>query len=255
MSWNYSTGMPEPELLKALYRSLGVMLRGVTNMFSSGIKRKLSEVEKFSLKQVFVEIGMILAMIYSYDSINNWCNDVKPINPQKETIYTPEEVMQSKLYKEWLRNSYVRTVNSAIEQWDVNTVGEIVNSATVLSSGIKSWYSIPSVMLTQDPSNLESYGDKIVKQGKYKGFTNIEASIWKTIGALNNLHSSFTYNGVSANTSFYSRNYSWWMKMIGDQYKPIKANSNKSFKNDSDFGNPDFSNDDFKNPDFSNPDF
>lgn len=255
MSWNYSTSMPEPELLKALYRSLGVMLRGVTNMFGSGIKRKLSEVEKFSLKQVFVEIGMILAMIYSYDSINNWCNDVKPINPQKETIYTPEEVMQSKLYKEWLRNSYVRTVNSAIEQWDVNTVGEIVNSATVLSSGIKSWYSIPSVMLTQDPSNLESYGDKIVKQGKYKGFTNIEASIWKTIGALNNLHSSFTYNGVSANTSFYSRNYSWWMKMIGDQYKPIKANSNKSFKNDSDFGNPDFSNDDFKNPDFSNPDF
>ena len=40
--------------------------------------------------------------------------------------------MESKLYKEWLRNSYVRTVNSAIEQWDVNTVGEIVNSATVL---------------------------------------------------------------------------------------------------------------------------
>ena len=255
MSWNYSIGMPEPELLRALWRSLGVMLRGVTNMFSSGVKRTLSQVEKFALRQVFIEIGMILAMIYSYDSINNWCNDVKPINPQKETIYTPEEVMQSKLYKEWLRNSYVRTVNSAIEQWDVNTVGEIVNSATVLSSGIKSWYSIPSVMLTQDPSNLEPYGDKIVKQGKYKGFTNIEASIWKTIGALNNLHSSFTYNGVSANTSFYSRNYSWWMKMIGDQYKPIKANSNKSFKNDSDFGNPDFSNDDFKNPDFSNPDF
>lgn len=255
MSWNYSTGMPEPELLKALCRSLGVMLRGITNMFSSGVKRKLSEVEKFSLKQVFIEIGMVLAMIYSYDSINNWCSDVKPINPQKETIYTPEEMMESKLYKEWLRNSYVRTVNSAIEQWDVNTVGEIVNSATVLSSGIKSWYSIPSVMLTQDPSNLEPYGDKIIKQGKYKGFTNIEASVWKTIGALNNLHSSFTYNGVSANTSFYSRNYSWWMKMIGDQYKPIKANSNKSVKNDSDFGNPDFSNDDFKNTDFSNPDF
>lgn len=255
MSWNYSTGMPEPELLKALCRSLGVMLRGVTNMFGSGIKRKLSEVEKFSLKQVFVEIGMVLAMIYSYDSINNWCSDVQPINPQKETIYTPEEVMQSKLYKEWLRNSYVRTVNSAIEQWDVNTVGEIVNSATVLSSGIKSWYSIPSVMLTQDPSNLESYGDKIVKQGKYKGFTNIEASIWKTIGALNNLHSSFTYNGVSANTSFYSRNYSWWMKMIGDQYKPIKANSSKSVKNDSDFSDDDFSDSDFKDEDFSDSDF
>ena len=43
--------------------------------------------------------------------------------------------------------------------------------------------------------------------------------------------------------------------MIGDQYKPIKANSKKSVKNDSDFGNPDFSNDDFKNTDFSNPDF
>lgn len=32
-----------------------------------------------------------------------------------------------------------------------------------------------------------------------------------------------TYNGVSSNTSFYSRNYSWWMKMLGDQYKPIKT--------------------------------
>lgn len=223
MSWNYSIGMPEPELLKALGRSLGVMLRGITNIFSSGVKRKFSQVEKFAIRQTLIEIGMVLAMIYTYDSINNWCKDVSPINPQKETIYTPEEVIQSKLYKEWFRNSYVRTVNSAIEQWDVNTVGEIVNSATVLSSGIKSWYSIPSVVLTQDPSSLEPYGDKIIKQGKYKGFTNLEASIWKTIGVLNNLHSSFTYNGVSANTSFYSRNYSWWMKMLGDQYKPIKA--------------------------------
>ena len=223
MSWNYSIGMPEPELLKALGRSLGVMLRGITNIFSSGVKRKLSQVEKFAIRQTLIEIGMILSMIYTYDSINNWCKDVSPINPQKETIYTPEEVIQSKLYKEWFRNSYVRTVNSAIEQWDVNTVGEIVNSATVLSSGIKSWYSIPSVILTQDPSSLEPYGDKIIKQGKYKGFTNLEASIWKTLGVLNNLHSSLTYNGVSANTSFYSRNYSWWMKMLGDQYKPIKA--------------------------------
>ena len=223
MSWNYSIGMPEPELLKALGRSLGVMLRGITNMFSSGVKRKLSQVEKFAIRQTLIEIGMVLSMIYTYDSINNWCEDVSPINPQKETIYTPEEVIQSKLYKEWFRNSYVRTVNSAIEQWDVNTVGEIVNSATVLSSGIKSWYSIPSVVLTQDPSSLEPYGDKIIKQGKYKGFTNLEASIWKTLGILNNLHSSLTYNGVSANTSFYSRNYSWWMKMLGDQYKPIKT--------------------------------
>lgn len=223
MSWNYSIGMPEPELLKALGRSLGVMLRGITNIFSSGVKRKLSQVEKFAIRQTLIEIGMVLSMIYTYDSINNWCEDVSPINPQKETIYTPEEVIQSKLYKEWFRNSYIRTVNSAIEQWDVNTVGEIVNSATVLSSGIKSWYSIPSVILTQDPSSLEPYGDKIIKQGKYKGFTNLEASIWKTLGVLNNLHSAFTYNGVSANTSFYSRNYSWWMKMLGDQYKPIKA--------------------------------
>ena len=223
MSWNYSIGMPEPELLKALGRSLGVMLRGITNIFSSGVKRKLSQVEKFAIRQTLIEIGMVLSMIYTYDSINNWCKDVSPINPQKETIYTPEEVIQSKLYKEWFRNSYVRTVNSAIEQWDVNTVGEIVNSATVLSSGIKSWYSIPSVIFTQDPSNLEPYGDKIIKQGKYKGFTNLEASIWKTLGVLNNLHSSLTYNGVSSNTSFYSRNYSWWMKMLGDQYKPIKA--------------------------------
>lgn len=223
MSWNYSIGMPEPELLKALGRSLGVMLRGITNIFSSGVKRKLSQVEKFAIRQTLIEIGMVLSMIYTYDSINNWCKDVSPINPQKETIYTPEEVIQSKLYKEWFRNSYIRTVNSAIEQWDVNTVGEIVNSATVLSSGIKSWYSIPSVILTQDPSSLEPHGDKIIKQGKYKGFTNLEASIWKTLGVLNNLHSAFTYNGVSANTSFYSRNYSWWMKMLGDQYKPIKA--------------------------------
>lgn len=223
MSWNYSIGMPEPELLKALGRSLGVMLRGVTSMFGTGIKRKLSQAEKFAIRQTLIEIGMVTSMIYAYDSINNWCSDVSPINPQKETIYTPEEIMQSKLYKEWIRNSYVRTINSAIEQWDINTVGEIVNSATVLSSGVKSWYSIPSVILTQDPSSLEAYGDKIVKQGKYKGFTNFEASMWKTLGVLNNLHSSFTYNGVSANTSFYSRNYSWWMKMLGDQYKPIKA--------------------------------
>lgn len=230
MSWNYSIGMPQPELLKALYRSGTVLVKCIGDLLSFGkskLSRKLSNTELFALKQVCVEIAMIASMIYSYSSINSWCSDVRPVNLQKESVYSPDEFINSKLYKEWVRNSYIRTVNSAIEQWDVGTVGEIVNSATVLSSGIKSWWSIPSVIMTQDPSNLEPYGDKIIKQGKYRGYTNLEAAFYKTIGFVNNLQSSFTYNGVSSNTSFYSRNYAWWMNATGNQYKPKKIERQK----------------------------
>jgi hypothetical protein len=53
--------------------------------------------------------------------------------------------------------------------------------------------------------------DKIVRQGKYRGYTKKESTFLKAFGPLNNLYTFDTYNGISSNTAYYAREFSWWL--------------------------------------------
>lgn len=263
-SWNFNTALPQPEIAKAFTRSLGVMSQTLFQLLSAEKykARGFSESELFAIKTVSVELGMILSLIQGYQYVDDWCSDVHPINPRKETPYSPAEIYKSKLYKEWVRNGWIRNVNSQIEQYDPTMVYDIVNSISTLSTAVKNMKDVPSYLMTHDVSNI---GDQInkdkvntVKQGKFKGYTQWESTLLKSIGLINNIQTAFTYNGVSTNTAYYARNYSWWMKFMGEEYKPQKSHTSKK-KNKSTFELDDL-NDDFNeggsfDSDFSDIDF
>ena len=268
-SWNFSTAMPQPEIAKAFTRALGVLCSTLGSLISMGAHkaRKFSESESFAVKTVIVEIGLILGMIQSYQYVDDWCSDVRPVNLKKESPYSYDEYMDSKLYKEMVRNSYIRTVNSRIEQFDPTMVYDVVNSITTLSTAVKNIQAVPSMVLTGDVSNLEQEvvngGNEVIRQGKFRGYTKWESSLRKSVGLINNIQSAFTYNGISTNTQYYARNYAWWLKYIDHEYHPQKLKYRKkhkhnddfnSFSNGSDFNNPNgFNDNDFN--DFNGADF
>lgn len=101
-----------------------------------------------------------------------------------------------------------------------------------------------------------SDNQKIIRQGKYRGYTKWESTWLKAAGPINSIYSFDTYNGVSANTLYYSREFAWWLKAIGREYSPQKMTKTKHSSR-SRSSNPD----DFVSPDdvggmdnFSSPD-
>ena len=123
------------------------------------------------------------------------------------------------------------------------------------------------MVLTGDVSNLEQEvvngGNKVIRQGKFRGYTKWESSLRKSVGLINNIQSAFTYNGISTNKQYYARNYAWWLKYIDHEYHPQKLKYRKkhkhnddfnSFSNGSDFNDPNgFNDNDFN--DFNGADF
>lgn len=247
-SWNFSTGLPQPEIAKALTRSFGVLSSTLVQLLSFGKHkaRKFSEAELFAIKTVCVEMSIIIGMIQSYQYVDDWCSDVRPINIRKESPYSMQEMLDSKLYKEIFRNSYIRTVNSRIEQFDPTMVYDVVNSISTLSTAVKNVQNVPQFLLTHDLSNLGEEvigGNNIVRQGKFRGYHKWDSTWRKSIGLLNNVQSAFTYNGVSANTAFYSRSYAWWLKYINKEYSPQKLKYNKNASSGEEFDISDFKGD------------
>lgn len=227
MSWNYATGLPEPETAKALFRSIQMLMSNIYNIIrrNSNNVRKLSKVEAFAIKTAFIQIAMLLALIGGYKYVDDWCKDVDYGRRQREE---PDfkNFFKRKLYKEWIRNGYIRTTNSALEQMDPTSMMDVVNSLTTLKTAVDNIQQVPMWLLTGDKTALDVFSvdmNQRINTGKFKGFKKGE-TIWRrSIGPLNNIQSALTYNGLSANTQFYTRNYSWWMGITGRPYKPFKV--------------------------------
>lgn len=263
MSWNFGMGLPQPEILKAFFRSLGVYWHAFAYIATLGRHkaRAFSESELFAMKTLFMSMGVALAMINGYSYLDDWCSDVRPVNLAKEKPYSTEEFMDAKLYKELIRNAYIRTTNSRLQQLLIPIAPfDIVKNATTMVSASKSMVTGPLNTLAfgerADMLPETSDNQKIIRRGKYRGYTKWESTWLKAAGPVNNIYSFDTYNGVSANTLYYSREFAWWLKAIGREYSPQKMNKTKHSSR-SRSSNPD----DFVSPDdvggmdnFSSPD-
>lgn len=268
-SWNFGTGLPQEETWKALGRSLGVLLQALLYTVTLGRTkvRKLSEVEWFAVKHLVVSIAVLMSSIYGYIPIDNWCKDVVPVNLAKETPYSPKQYIQSKLYKENIRNAYIRTVNSQFEKeaWPYAAY-QVVKNATVMVSAAEDMISNPvNTILFGSRADMytdEVDNDKIVRQGKYRGYTKKESTFLKAFGPLNNIYTFDTYNGISSNTAYYAREFSWWLQAIGREYSPqkmpktIKVKADDDIMNAGDFDiNDAIDTEDFDINDVSDPSF
>lgn len=233
MTWNYAMEMPQPEEWKGCWRYLSQLLKKIVNAITLGSVfknklRKFSRVESYAMKQLLIEIAMISALVAGIKPMYEFAQQARPASSQKkETVYTPNEYAKSQLYKAQLYNIYIRTTISSLEQATPFQAAEVVKAATALSSGMDTWIGL----FTYTGRAFGIQPNDQIKTGSYRGFTAADRDLYKATAVMDNLHKNFTYNGVEANTKFYSDtflNETMFLNLMGIDFSELNGKKKSS---------------------------
>lgn len=238
MAWNWETGAPQDEILVAIFRSIPrlfkVMGNIITLKYQSG-KKVLSDVEKYAWKDLITYTFFIAALGVFWPGIHEWANDTpappsyssaKHLKPgktrnaelarQESSAFSPFEEGYYKygIYKLQIDDIYFRLFESKLANMDPTTVFQMVNSATVLYSGISEWFSGLNTVF--DAAGFTQHSPtEIAKSGSYKNYQRWERDLYKTLGPMDNYHTSFSYYGLKQNLSFYTNKYGMIFNKFG----------------------------------------
>lgn len=238
MAWNWETGAPQDEILVAIFRSIPrlfkVMGNIITLKYQSG-KKVLSDVEKYAWKDLITYTFFIAALGVFWPGIHEWANDtpaplsyssaeyLKPgktrnaeLARQESSAFSPFEEGYYKygIYKLQIDDMYFRLFESKLANMDPTTVFQMVNSATVLYSGISEWFSGLNTVF--DAAGFTQHSPtEIAKSGSYKNYQRWERDLYKTLGPMDNYHTSFSYYGLKQNLSFYTNKYGMIFNKFG----------------------------------------
>lgn len=183
-------------------------------------------------------------MMFGWTFIHDWAADV----PKPEDRYhaAPEGLSPEQIY-DYLSNVYIpneywklqidniafRAIESQITSIDPTSAADVVNSVTALKNGLGEHLGI--IKPLADISGASGHSiDEINKQGGYKFYTRGDRALYKFIGPLDNLHTAFTYYGITENMKFYTNTYGGIYRAFGYDFK--KDDKNKLKKNDNDNG-------------------
>lgn len=238
MAWNWETGAPQDEILLAIFRSIPrlfkVMGNIITLKYQSG-KKVLSDVEKYAWKDLITYTFFITALGMFWPGIHEWANDApappsyssaKHLKPGKtrnaelarkeSSAFSPFEEGYYKygIYKLQIDDLYFRLFEAKLANMDPTTVFQMVNSSTVLYSGITEWFS--GFNTAMDAAGFTSHAPtEIAKQGSYKNYQRWERDLYKTFGPIDNYHTSFSYYGLKQNLGFYTNKYGMIFNKFG----------------------------------------
>ncbi len=267
MAWNWETGTPQDEILVAIFRSIPrlfkVMGNVITLKYQSG-KKVLSDVEKYAWKDLITYTFFITALGAFWPGIHEWANDTpappsyssaKHLKPgktrnaelarQESSAFSPFEEGYYKygIYKLQIDDLYFRLFEAKLANMDPTTVFQMVNSATVLYSGITEWFSGFNTVM--DAAGFTQHSPtEIVKSGSYKNYQRWERDLYKIFGPMDNYHTSFSYYGLKQNLSFYTNKYGMIFNKFGVDTSISgigkDAKSSKSKKHKSQIESPGF---------------
>ena len=238
MAWNWETGAPQDEILVAIFRSIPRLFRVMGNIitlkYQSG-KKVLSDVEKYAWKDLITYTFFIAALGAFWPGIHEWANDTpappsyssaKYLKPGKtrdaelarkeSSAFSPFEEGYYKygIYKLQIDDLYFRLLEAKAANMDPTTVFQMVNSVTVLYSGISEWFSGLNTVF--DATGFTSHSPtEIAKSGSYKNYQRWERDLYKTLGPIDNYHTSFSYYGLKQNLSFYLNKYGMIFNKFG----------------------------------------
>lgn len=243
-SWNYETGTPQDQIAVGIFRSfktLGNKLQRLMLLDFAGAKeRKLSDVEKYAWKDAIVYLGILGLMMYGWTFVNDWAADVpKPkdryhaapesLSPIDSYNYITDVYIPNEYYKLQINNIMFRIVESQITSIDPKSSSDVINSVTALKNGLGEHLGVISAL--SDISGMSEHTiDEVVKQGGYKYYTRGERYFYKFVGPLDNLHTTFTYYGITENMKFYTNTYGDIYRFFGYDFKhpEQKKSGNKS---------------------------
>lgn len=252
MAWDYETGTPQDQIWVGIFRSFKTLSKKIQRLalldYKGSKSVKFSEVEKYAWKDSLIYLGVLAAMMFGWTFIHDWAADV----PKPEDRYhaAPEGLSPEQIY-DYLSNVYIpneywklqidniafRAIESQITSIDPTSAADVVNSVTALKNGLGEHLGI--IKPLADISGASGHSiDEINKQGGYKFYTRGDRALYKFIGPLDNLHTAFTYYGITENMKFYTNTYGGIYRAFGYDFK--KDDKNKSKKNNNDNGFVDY---------------
>lgn len=250
MAWDYETGTPQDQIWIGIFRSfktLGKKLQRLALLDYQGSKSaKFSPVEKYAWKDAIIYLGVLGAMMFGWTFIHDWASDVpKPkdryhaapegLSPAEIYEYLSEVYIPNEYYKLQIDNIAFRIIEAQITSIDPSSAADVVNSVTALKNGLGEHLGV--IKPLADISGASGHSiDEINKQGSYKFYTRGSRALYKFIGPLDNLHTAFTYYGITENMKFYTNTYGGIYRAFGYDFKKGQQNSSKKSENSTGFG-------------------
>ena len=261
MAWDYETGTPQDQIWIGIFRSfktLGKKLQRLALLDYQGSKSaKFSPVEKYAWKDAIIYLGVLGAMMFGWIFIHDWASDVpepkdryhaapEGLSPAEIYEYLSEVYIPNEYYKLQIDNTAFRIIEAQITSIDPSSAADVVNSVTALKNGLGEHLGV--IKPLADISGASGHSiDEINKQGSYKFYTRGARALYKFVGPLDNLHTAFTYYGITENMKFYTNTYGGIYRAFGYDFKkeqPKKTKKQESatgFGGDTGFGGTGFS--------------
>lgn len=205
-SWNVETSSWEDQLIPGLFKGLRTL---ITPAGWRAIKNgHWNPVEKNSIK-AFLAWSLILGiMFFGFRPMYEWgTNGIK----KEVGMQTPEEYISNSTYKLLLTNLYYRTLQSKFDYLDPMSAFSSFKSISAAWTDLSNRQSVLDYAgyTARRYLGYETDGYDLIKNGAYKGETKSTRALYKATGFMNNIHSAFSYYGLSSNLRWYINQRSW----------------------------------------------
>jgi hypothetical protein len=185
-------------------------------------------------------LAILGAMMFGWTFVHDWAADVpKPkdryhaaptgLTPAQIYDYLANVYIPNEYYKLQIDNIAFRIIEAQITSIDPSSAADVVNSVTALKNGLGEHLGI--IKPLADISGMSGHSiDEVNKSGGYKFYTRGSRALYKFFGPLDNLHTAFTYYGITENMRFYTNTYGGIYRAFGYDFKKAKEEPKKTVK-------------------------
>lgn len=209
--FNFSTGQFQDDYIRSAYRAIVLALGKVFRLKNS--KRNFSKPEIYAIR-AFVSLLTAFAIgVFGVIQID-------------KLAY--KTLRGKNLLANYSADIALRGLIQVQSEFDPATLNEFINTTTVYSNGIKELLG-PVEYVQNELGFSDKTNDEIIKRGSYKGYRRYQRTLFKFFGPLDNLHTSFTLQGINENYRFYTSMYGGLYKKLGYDLGPVKKPKYSSF--------------------------
>lgn len=246
VSFNVATGEYNDQLVYELLRFAGNILRNFYYLIFDRKKLKgLDYVTRYALANTVLSAACLYGQIMANSYFHNQLKYDTGAQPAPSGYITstgerssniidfsPSAWIQSGEYRYTTNLLQSRLVGGTYDEMSPYAVYDLVKTAVAISSGAESFgkgiAGLASNMAYQTFPELTSFakdGSEIVKQGGYRGETEMAKNVAFLLSPLKNLHTTFSPNGASSTDQFYIKQYKYLYDLTGNPI--IKTNDVK----------------------------
>ena len=163
-----------------------------------------------AVRDALVTLALIHALMTTWIDVHHWASSAyqyKPENRQQASLgYQMQHFFDHDTYKMFIDDVHFRTIEAQLSGVNPATVSDILNSITVLKSGVTEHMGLLKSAADLSGLSGKDLSEEVIR-GKYKYFSRGERSAYQFFGPLDNLYTSFTFQGLYNNELYYWNAY------------------------------------------------